>query len=67
MPSKPALSTPPQHNALAVKAEPEKVHFVRVAYATLPLVDLEPHERVHPAVQKWVRQRLSKSVMFSMR
>src|SRR5258708_29854156 len=28
---------------LAVKAETEKVHFVRLAYATLLLVDLEPH------------------------
>src|SRR5271165_6572616 len=27
----------------AVKAEPEKVHFVRFAYATLLLVDLKPH------------------------
>ena len=27
----------------AVKAEPEKVHFVRFANATLLLVNLEPH------------------------
>jgi hypothetical protein len=28
---------------LAAKAEPQKVHFVRFAHATLLLVNLEPH------------------------
>src|ERR1700712_3990850 len=34
------VALPPR---LAVKAEPEKVHFVRFANATLLLVNLEPH------------------------